>query len=89
MNIDKTSTWMAALSVPGDIKDNDDQQDGRAGPGTPSALVNFIDPPPIESTNIANGYPKNLTLDIGGRKFKVSRDTLVTESGLFKRLAFR
>jgi hypothetical protein len=29
-------------------------------------------------------YPKILTLDIGGRKFKVSRDNLEAESGLFK-----
>ncbi|KAI4669230.1 uncharacterized protein J4E79_001273 [Alternaria viburni] len=30
-------------------------------------------------------YPKNLVLDIGGRKFKVARNTLEEESGLFQR----
>ncbi|KAF1350534.1 hypothetical protein EJ07DRAFT_138660 [Lizonia empirigonia] len=29
-------------------------------------------------------YPKVLTLDVGGRKFKVSRDVLTAESGLFR-----
>lgn len=29
-------------------------------------------------------YPKNITLDIGGRKFKTSLDTLRAESGLFR-----
>jgi hypothetical protein len=29
-------------------------------------------------------YPKILTLDIGGRKFKVSCDILEAESGLFR-----
>jgi len=29
-------------------------------------------------------YPQVLTLDVGGRKFKVSRDVLTAESGLFR-----
>jgi hypothetical protein len=90
MSIETASTWMAALSVddasvPIDIKDNDDQQNGSAEPTAPSNLVNLIDPLPLKGTNITNDYPKTLTLDIGGRKFKVSRDTLKAESGLFER----
>ncbi|CAG5162631.1 uncharacterized protein ALTATR162_LOCUS6256 [Alternaria atra] len=71
-------------SAPIDIKDSNNQQNGKAEPIPATYLIN-ITVLTVEGTNITSSYPKHLTLDIGGRKFKVSRDTLMAESGLFER----
>jgi hypothetical protein len=89
MDSNNTTPTMTPLNVgdasaPLDIKDSKNQENGEAKltPATnPVDVTSFT----REKVDVAAGYPKNLTLDIGGRKFKVSRDTLKAESGLFER----
>jgi hypothetical protein len=64
-----------------DIEGGNGQQSSTAGCTATTDLIDLAVQVPI----FAATYPKTLVLDIGGRKFKVSRDTLQAESGLFRR----
>ena len=85
MDLDAITAAMTAVSVPTegapiDTSGSNSEPDGRAQ-GT--SAIDLIDRT-MEVPNITGNYPKTLVLDIGGRKFKVSRDTLQAESGLFR-----
>jgi hypothetical protein len=69
------------MNSPLDTEDNDDQHKGGAMVNSSTNLISTT----VAGTEKKVSYPKNLVLDIGGRKFKVSRDTLQAESGLFRR----
>ncbi|KAI4690089.1 uncharacterized protein J4E84_004270 [Alternaria hordeiaustralica] len=85
MDLDAITTAMTAISVPTegtpvDTSGSNSELDGRAQGTSAIDLINLT----MEVPNITGNYPKTLVLDIGGRKFKVSRDTLQAESGLFR-----
>lgn len=40
--------------------------------------------PTLEMSSMPDAFPRVLTLEVGGRKFKASADILVAESGLFR-----
>lgn len=85
MDLDAITAAMTAVSVPTecapvDTSGSNSEPDGRAQ-GT--SAIDLIDLN-MEVPNITGNHPKTLVLDIGGRKFKVSRDTLQAESGLFR-----
>jgi len=81
MTLDDTTAAMSALSVVDKhaligTGDNYNEQKGSTTPH-PAAQS-------TEDATKATRYPKNLLLDIGGRMFKVARNTLESESGLFR-----
>ncbi|KAL1798639.1 hypothetical protein ACET3X_002676 [Alternaria dauci] len=71
-------------SAPVDVEGIRLQRNGKAESVTTTDLTDPTDLS-VQEFLVATNYPKNLTLDVGGRKFKVSRDTLKAESGLFER----
>ncbi|KAG9194730.1 hypothetical protein G6011_04765 [Alternaria panax] len=71
-------------SAPVGIEDSNKQQKDESKSSTTTDLIDLTDLS-VQKTIVAASYPKHITLDVGGRKFKVSRDTLEAESGLFKR----
>ncbi|CAI9627976.1 unnamed protein product [Alternaria burnsii] len=72
------------MSAPTSIEDSKHQQNGKAEYTTATNLIDATNLS-VQGTVVAAGYPRHLTLDVGGRKFKVSCDTLKSESGWFKR----
>ncbi|KAI4650769.1 hypothetical protein J4E93_003126 [Alternaria ventricosa] len=72
------------LSAPIGTEDSESRQNGEVETTLATNPTNLIDLTD-EGFNIADGYPKNMTLDIGGRRFRVARSTLEAESGLFQR----
>ncbi|CAN9105220.1 unnamed protein product [Alternaria alternata] len=71
-------------SAPTSIEDSNHQQNGKAEYTTATNLIDATNLS-VQGIVVAAGYPRHLTLDVGGRKFKVSCDTLKSESGWFKR----
>ena len=68
------------MSAPTSIEDSKHQQNGKAEYTTATNLIDATNLS-VQGTVVAAGYPRHLTLDVGGRKFKVSCDTLKSESG--------
>ncbi|KAI4952145.1 hypothetical protein J4E91_003607 [Alternaria rosae] len=75
-----TTVRVPTASAPTDTNSSNSEPDGRAKDTSAIDLTGLTN----EVPNITGDYPKTLILDIGGRKFKVSRDTLRAESGLFR-----
>ena len=89
MSLENTPATMAAFTVdetsaPTSIEDSNHQQNGKAEYTTATNLIDATNLS-VQGIVVAAGYPRHLTLDVGGRKFKVSCDTLKSESGWFKR----
>ncbi|CAN9214022.1 unnamed protein product [Alternaria alternata] len=88
MSLGNTPATMAALTIddtsaPASIEDGNHEQNGKAESTTATNLIDLTNVS-VQAIIVAAGYPRHLTLDIGGRKFKVSRDTLEAESGWFE-----
>jgi len=88
--MDLTSTTNATatpisddLSAPIGTEGSESRQNGEVETTLATNLTDLIDLTD-EEFNIADGFPKNMTLEIGGRMFKVARNTLESESGLFR-----
>jgi hypothetical protein len=84
--VDITATAMTDISAddmnsPSATEGSDNQHEGGAVIDSSTDIVGTT----VQDTGKKVSYPKNLVLDIGGHKFKVSRDTLRAESGLFRR----
>lgn len=75
-----TTVSVPTASAPTDSNSSNSEPDGRAKGTSAIDLIDLT----IEVPNITGDYPKTLILDVGGRKLKVSRDTIQVESGLFR-----